>query len=153
MFLCLLTGAQTLSEGSMEQASSVEELAATITDISNSAKTTAAAAEEAGRFVNQAGGQLGAQTLSLAVMDQKGLFGRGKRTKTLVGFLFIYLFLDFYLFCSVYKMPSMSFSFLYFKLDNAMSPISQYGGHHTSKNITQFQYLKINKTFHLLYLI
>ena len=53
------TGAQTLSEGSMEQASSVEELAATITDISNSAKTTAAAAEEAGRFVNQAGGQLG----------------------------------------------------------------------------------------------
>lgn len=44
----------------------------------------------------------GTQTLSLAVMDQKGLFGRGKRTKTLVGFLFIYLFLDFYLFCSVY---------------------------------------------------
>ena len=53
------TSAQTLSEGAMEQASSVEELAATITDISNSAKTTAAAAEEAGRFVNQAGGQLG----------------------------------------------------------------------------------------------
>ena len=52
-------GAQTLSQGSMTQASSVEELAATITDISNSAKTTAAAAEEAGRFVNQAGGQLG----------------------------------------------------------------------------------------------
>ena len=52
-------GAQTLSQGSMTQASSVEELAATITDISNSAKKTAAAAEEAGRFVNQAGGQLG----------------------------------------------------------------------------------------------
>ena len=52
-------GAQTLSQGSMTQASSVEELAATITDISNSAKKTSAAAEEAGRFVNQAGGQLG----------------------------------------------------------------------------------------------
>ena len=52
-------GAQTLSQGSMTQASSVEELAATITDISDSAKKTAAAAEEAGRFVNQAGGQLG----------------------------------------------------------------------------------------------
>ena len=53
------TGAQTLSEGSMEQASSVEELAATINDISTSAKKTAAAAEEAGKFVAQAGGQLG----------------------------------------------------------------------------------------------
>ena len=52
-------GAQTLSQGSMTQASSVEELAATITEISNSAKRTAAAAEEAGRFVGQAGGQLG----------------------------------------------------------------------------------------------
>ena len=52
-------GAQTLSQGSMEQASSIEELAATITDISTNAKRTAAAAEEAGQFVNQAGGQLG----------------------------------------------------------------------------------------------
>ena len=52
-------GAQTLSQGSMEQASSVEELAATITDISSSAKMTSDAAKEAGRFVEQAGGQLG----------------------------------------------------------------------------------------------
>ena len=43
----------------MEQASSVQELAATITEISESAKRTAAAAEEAGEFVNQAGAQLG----------------------------------------------------------------------------------------------
>ena len=43
----------------MEQASSVEELAATITDISNSAQTTASAAEEAGKYVNLAGAQLG----------------------------------------------------------------------------------------------
>lgn len=53
------TGAQALSQGAMTQASSMEELAATITDISNSAKKTSAAAGEAGRFVNQAGGQLG----------------------------------------------------------------------------------------------
>ena len=44
-------GAQSLSQGSVEQASSVEQLAATITDISESAKKTAAAAEEAGQFV------------------------------------------------------------------------------------------------------
>ena len=53
------TGAQALSQGAMEQASSVEELAATITDISSGAQKTSAAAAEAGRFVEQAGGQLG----------------------------------------------------------------------------------------------
>ena len=53
------TGAQTLSQGSMEQASAVEELAATITDISASAQKTVTAVEEAGQYVNQAGGQLG----------------------------------------------------------------------------------------------
>lgn len=53
------TGAQTLSQGSIEQASSVEELAATIADISESSRQTAAAAEEAGYFVGQAGAQLG----------------------------------------------------------------------------------------------
>lgn len=62
------TGAQTLSEGSMEQASSVEELAATINEISASAKKTVAAAAEAGRFVGQAGGQLG-----ISVEHVKGL--------------------------------------------------------------------------------
>ena len=43
----------------MEQASSVEELAATISDISTSAKRTAQAAKEAGQFVEQAGSHLG----------------------------------------------------------------------------------------------
>ena len=43
----------------MEQASSIEELAATINDISDSAKKTSAAAEEAGRSVGLAGAQLG----------------------------------------------------------------------------------------------
>ncbi len=52
-------GAQTLSQGSMEQASAVQQLAATISDISTTAKTTAAAAAEAGQYVNQAGAQLG----------------------------------------------------------------------------------------------
>ena len=61
-------GAQSLSQGSMTQASSIEELAATITEISDSAKRTAAAAEEAGRFVGQAGGQLG-----ISVEHVKGL--------------------------------------------------------------------------------
>ncbi len=53
------TGAQTLSQGSVQQASAVQELAATINDISDSAKKTAAASEEAGRYVGQAGAQLG----------------------------------------------------------------------------------------------
>ena len=48
-------GAQTLSHGAMQQASSIQELAATIADISESAKKTAAAAEEAGNFVGKAG--------------------------------------------------------------------------------------------------
>ena len=52
-------GAQTLSQGSMEQASAVEQLAATVSDISDSSRKTAAAAEEAGRLVEQAGTQLG----------------------------------------------------------------------------------------------
>ena len=52
-------GAQSLSQGSIEQASAVEELAATINDISNSATKTSAAADEAGQFVGQAGAQLG----------------------------------------------------------------------------------------------
>ena len=53
------TGAQTLSQGSIEQASAVEELAATIADISDSSRKTAAAAEEAGQYVGQAGAPLG----------------------------------------------------------------------------------------------
>ena len=43
----------------MEQASAVEQLAATVSDISDSSRKTAAAAEEAGRLVEQAGTQLG----------------------------------------------------------------------------------------------
>ena len=50
--------AQSLAQGATEQASSVEELSATIADISENAKKTAAAAEDAGKFVNEAGGQL-----------------------------------------------------------------------------------------------
>ena len=52
-------GAQSLAQGATEQASSVEELAATITDISQSAQRTSLAAVEAGKYVEQAGGQLG----------------------------------------------------------------------------------------------
>ena len=51
--------AQALAQGATEQASSVEELSATINDISGNAQRTAQATEEAGRFVEQAGGQLG----------------------------------------------------------------------------------------------
>ncbi len=52
-------GAQNLSQGSIEQASSVEELAATINGISDNAKKTSAAADEADQYVGQAGAQLG----------------------------------------------------------------------------------------------
>ena len=52
-------GAQALAQGATEQASSVQELSATINNISGNAKRTAQATEEAGRFVEQAGGQLG----------------------------------------------------------------------------------------------
>ena len=52
-------GAQALAQGATEQASSVQELSATISNISGNAKRTAQATEEAGRFVEQAGGQLG----------------------------------------------------------------------------------------------
>ena len=43
----------------MQQASAVEQLAATVNEISTSAKKTAAAAEQASQFVGQAGAQLG----------------------------------------------------------------------------------------------
>lgn len=52
-------GAQALAQGATEQASSVQELSATISDISGNANRTARATGEAGRFVEQAGGQLG----------------------------------------------------------------------------------------------
>ena len=50
--------AQALAQGATEQASSVEELSATISDISKNAQRTEQATGEAGRFVEQAGGQL-----------------------------------------------------------------------------------------------
>lgn len=52
-------GAQSLSQGATEQASAVQELSATVSNIEENARQTAAAAEEAGQFVNQAGAQLG----------------------------------------------------------------------------------------------
>ncbi len=52
-------GAQSLSQGATEQASAVQELSVTVAGIAGNAKQTAAAAQEAGNFVNQAGAQLG----------------------------------------------------------------------------------------------
>ncbi len=52
-------GAQSLSQGVIQQVSAVQELSATVTTIAENAKQTAATAEEAGNFVNQAGAQLG----------------------------------------------------------------------------------------------
>ena len=52
------TGAQSLSQGSIEQASAVQELAATIADISNSSVKTAAAAQDAGASVERAVAQM-----------------------------------------------------------------------------------------------
>lgn len=51
--------AQSLSQGATEQASAVEELSVTTSSIASNARQTAAEAEEAGEFVNQAGAQLG----------------------------------------------------------------------------------------------
>lgn len=51
-------GAQSLSQGATEQASAVHELSVTIAGISDNAKQTAQSAQEAGDYVNQAGGQL-----------------------------------------------------------------------------------------------
>lgn len=51
--------AQTLAQGATEQASAVTEISTTIADISAGARETSDAAAEAGRFVNQAGAQLG----------------------------------------------------------------------------------------------
>ncbi|MDE6981762.1 MAG: methyl-accepting chemotaxis protein, partial [Lachnospiraceae bacterium] len=51
--------AQTLAQGATEQASAVTEISTTITGISEGARQTAQAAEEVGRYVNQAGAQLG----------------------------------------------------------------------------------------------
>jgi methyl-accepting chemotaxis protein len=52
-------GAHSLSQGATQQASAVDELSSTIASIEENAKQTAAAAEEAGDFINQAGAQLG----------------------------------------------------------------------------------------------
>lgn len=51
-------GAQSLSQGAAEQAGAVHELSAAVGGIAENANQTAAAAEEAGHFVNQAGAQL-----------------------------------------------------------------------------------------------
>lgn len=53
------TGAQSLSQGATEQASAIHELSSTVTGIAQNARQTAAAAEEAGLFANQADVQLG----------------------------------------------------------------------------------------------
>ena len=53
------SSAQALAQGATEQASSIQEISATITDISSNANQTAEAAAEAGKYVDQAGAQLG----------------------------------------------------------------------------------------------
>lgn len=52
------TNAQSLSQGTTTQASAAHEMSITITDISENAKQTSAAAEKAGEYVNQASSQL-----------------------------------------------------------------------------------------------
>ena len=51
--------AQALAQGATQQASSVQEISATVASISENSQQTAAAAEEAGRFVTEMGNQLG----------------------------------------------------------------------------------------------
>ncbi len=52
-------GAQTLSQGASEQSGAILALSDTASDIEDNAKQTASAAGEAGKFVEQAGAQLG----------------------------------------------------------------------------------------------
>lgn len=51
--------AQALAQGTAEQASAVEEVSATVADIAESARRTAAAAKDAGEFVEQVSSKLG----------------------------------------------------------------------------------------------
>lgn len=53
------SSAQILAQGATQQASAVEEISATVSDISGNSKKTSAAAAEAGEYVNKAGSQLG----------------------------------------------------------------------------------------------
>ena len=54
-----ISSAQDLAQGATEQASSVQELIATMSEISGNAGKTAEATREAGRYVEKAGAQLG----------------------------------------------------------------------------------------------
>lgn len=61
--------AQTLAQGATEQASAVTEISTTITDISEGAKQTSNAAAEVGKYVNQAGAQLGISIENVKELD------------------------------------------------------------------------------------
>ncbi len=63
-------GAQSLSLGAAEQAGAVQELSGTVADISENARQTAAAAEEAGQFVNQVVAQLVASVDSVGELNR-----------------------------------------------------------------------------------
>ena len=61
--------AQTLAMGATEQASAVTEISTTISDISQGAKQTSTAAAEVGKYVNQAGAQLGISIENVKELD------------------------------------------------------------------------------------
>ncbi len=63
-------GAQSLSLGAAEQAGAVQELSGTVADISENARQTAAAAAEAGQFVNQVVAQLVASVDSVGELNR-----------------------------------------------------------------------------------
>lgn len=78
--------AQSLAQGATEQASAVTEISTTISDLSEGARQTSDAAAEVGRFVNQAGEQLGISLESVKELDEamERISGDSKQMSTII---------------------------------------------------------------------
>ncbi len=75
-----------MAQGATEQASSIEEVSATMMDISQNAKKTSAAAEEAGEYVNQAGSHLGVSIEFVKELNvaMENISGSSKKIGTII---------------------------------------------------------------------
>ncbi len=79
--------AQSLAQGATEQASAVTEISTTISDLSEGARQTSDAAAEVGRFVNQAGEQLGISIDSVRELSESmdRISSDSKQISTIIG--------------------------------------------------------------------
>lgn len=80
------SSAQAMAQGATEQASSIQEISATITDISSNANQTAEAAAEAGKYVDQAGAQLGVSMQYVKDLNvaMENISGSSKKISTII---------------------------------------------------------------------